>query len=475
MIRGLPSLRVQFTAIMLVASTAFALAVLPVGYLATRAALERRSLGTAEDQLRAHARNVADLVLVEDTLSLREYVKGLADANPTWRGVFVLDGRGGLLARFPRARAEDPLAALADTGATGVVTLTPTHDRVAVVEATLVDPRIGVLRAVVDLSRDHAAAMATTRRLGLAVGFLTLVGVALAFLLGRSLTRDLDAITERVERFGRGDLDARAPERVSSTEVAVLAHRFNEMADRLVEARERLVRQQEQLIQVERLAALGTFAAGTAHEVVNPLAGVAGCVRRLGRADLPEERRDRYTAMALDGLRRATDVLRNLLTFARAEPRPPQPAELSDLLRRTVDLACQGCGRSVRVAEGPPVAVHWPVAQVEQVLTNLVLNAVQAATSEVEVRWEEEGDRIRIAILDDGPGIPPSLRTRVFEPFFTTRKAGGGTGLGLSVSRSLVEALGGRLWLDDRPDGRGGLCARLELPRRTPGVTPDAS
>ena len=468
------SLRVQFTGIMLAASLSFAAAVLPAAHFTTLVGLEERTVGASRSQLQAVAREIADLVLVEDSISLREATLRLASVNERWAAVFVVDGNGNRLASAPDGPPADLLWPLTREPSDSIV-LREDGGRLVALATPLVDSRIGTLWAVIDLTPDGAAAAASTRRLALAMAVLTVAGGSLAFLLGRRLTVDLETMAAHARRVGSGDFALRAPESSMSEEVALLGMTLNEMSDRLAKARVSLLEQRDQLIQVERLAALGTFAAGAVHEVVNPLAGVAGCVRRLARPELPDERRRHYSDLALDGLSRATGVLRSLLTFARAEARPPEPARLPDLLDRAVALSCQGCPAEVVVLHGTPMNVAWPVSQVEQVLTNLLLNAVQAARSRVEVRWEDLGASVRINVTDDGPGIPAELQSRVFEPFFTTRRQGEGTGLGLSVSRSIAEALGGTVALSARADGEPGLTATLVLPQRTPGGTPDAA
>jgi signal transduction histidine kinase len=110
--------------------------------------------------------------------------------------------------------------------------------------------------------------------------------------------------------------------------------------------------------------------------------------------------------------------------------------------------------------------VFWPRRLVDQVLANLLINARQAARSVVEVGWCVHDGHVTVEVEDDGPGVPEDVLARVFDPFFTTRPVGEGTGLGLSVSRSIAQALGGSVEIGPRAGGRTGARARLKLPRR---------
>jgi signal transduction histidine kinase len=213
----------------------------------------------------------------------------------------------------------------------------------------------------------------------------------------------------------------------------------------------------EQAQRADRLKQLGEMAAGVAHEIRNPLNGIEGFASLLVR-DLPEgDKRRRYAELIVAGVRDLNATVTGLLEFTRPrriERRQHDPAELAlavvELIRADATT-----GVSIRVVDlwrgGGTVAVDG--AQLKQVLINLVRNAVQAARSVVEVRIEPgaEGGAVVFTVDDDGPGVPPEDRQRIFTPFFTTKDHG--TGLGLALAHTIVSLHGGTMEVGDAAMG----------------------
>lgn len=195
------------------------------------------------------------------------------------------------------------------------------------------------------------------------------------------------------------------------------------------------------------------MAAVVAHEVKNPLAGIRGALQVIGTR-MPEGARDRLVLKdvvdRLDGL---NDIVQDLLVFAR--PREPElaPVSLDVLLQRITSLLKKDpahTGTAVDITASP-VAISADAEQLQIVLVNLILNAVQATEGAGRIRVNvTTGDGMcRITIADDGPGIPPDVRERVFEPFFTTKHRG--TGLGLPTAKRIIERHHGTITIDCPP------------------------
>jgi PAS domain S-box-containing protein len=237
-------------------------------------------------------------------------------------------------------------------------------------------------------------------------------------------------------------------------------------------------RLQAELMRADRMATVGTLAAGVAHEVNNPLTYVLIHLRRL-RGMLPElasghrdrDRVEQLLSEAESGAERVARIVRDLLAFARPGGEEPQPVVVQDVWESVLHLAASsidGNAKLVRHFGIVPPAMGDP-ARMAQVFLNLLLNAVQSLEgkdpqrSEIVITVGSEGDHIRVDVDDNGPGIPEALRTRVFEPFFTTKAPGRGTGLGLAISRTIVEAYGGSIEVGASPAGG----ARLTLLLRT--------
>ncbi len=235
------------------------------------------------------------------------------------------------------------------------------------------------------------------------------------------------------------------------------------------DATERL-RLQAQLIRADRLAALGTMAAGVAHEINNPLAFVQLALENIERrlADSSGTGEPAIRALLADvhhGIDRIAAVARQLRTFSRTDDvpatEPPPQSSLREVLLnacRMVEREIQGRGRlEIDVGELP--LVRGDARQLEQVFVNLLLNAAQAldparSDGRVELQARREGDRLWVLVRDNGKGIAPEDLARVFDPFFTTKSVGLGTGLGLSICHMILQSIGGDIAIES-PPGKG--------------------
>jgi signal transduction histidine kinase len=227
---------------------------------------------------------------------------------------------------------------------------------------------------------------------------------------------------------------------------------------------------ERQLFHAERLTSVGRLAAGIAHEINNPLEGMANYLS-LAREALA--RGDTEAALRrLDGVRqgleRAALIVRQVLSHADPSKEPPRPVDLTSLLAETTEFvrSRQEFARirfETRFAEAPLLVDGSPV-MLGQVALNLIVNACEAqpAGGEVVVSAAREASQARVEVADRGPGIGPADRARIFEPFFSTKSS---TGLGLSICHSIVERHGGRLEALAREGG--GAVLRMTLPAGT--------
>ena len=212
------------------------------------------------------------------------------------------------------------------------------------------------------------------------------------------------------------------------------------------------------------LARLGEMAAVVAHEVKNPLAGIRGSLQVIG-GRMPAESRDRsVVGDIVDRLDSLNNIVDDMLVFAR--PREPKLAAvvLDDLLRSTAALLKKDPAHSathVNVSDAH-VVVRADAEQLQLVLVNLLLNAAQATPNQGQIRVDVSTNNgvCRIAISDNGPGIPNDVRERIFEPFFTTKHRG--TGLGLPTAKRVIEQHGGSIEI--QCPQTGGTVVTVSLP-----------
>jgi two-component system NtrC family sensor kinase len=280
--------------------------------------------------------------------------------------------------------------------------------------------------------------------------------------LRSNVLRPLTALRQGTSRIAGGDFGARVSED-APTELAELAVALNRMSAALAEYRARTAEQvgrleaantelraaQDALVRTERLASVGRLAAGLAHELGNPLSAVRGYVELLvmdagGGRPIDAALLERASVE----VERMHGLIRGLLDFARQESPAVVTASVEALLEdaaRTVRPRASFRTVRIDVRASAELTVRVDPSRIQQVLVNLLLNAADAGARHVELAAEACADGVSVSCADDGHGIPAELVERVFEPFFTTRPPGAGTGLGLAVAHRIVEEHGGRL------------------------------
>lgn len=242
-------------------------------------------------------------------------------------------------------------------------------------------------------------------------------------------------------------------------------------------AAEELARQREALFQREKLAAMGTLLAGVAHELNNPLSVVVARSVLLEEADHPAVRV--AAAKIRTAAQRCARIVQTFLAMARQRPPQRAPAAINDAIAAALEItgyALKSTGVEVShdlAADLPPISAD--VDQLQQVIMNLIVNAQQALQEhagprrlQVSSEFDATLREVRVTVADSGPGIPAAVRSRIFEPYFTTKPIGVGTGVGLSVSLGIVEAHGGTLTVDCPTEGGTRFTVKLPVTALAP-------
>ena len=224
----------------------------------------------------------------------------------------------------------------------------------------------------------------------------------------------------------------------------------------------------------DRLASIGELAAGTAHELNNPLTSVIGFSQLLMEKDIPDDIRE-DVKLIYNEAQRAADVTKNLLTFARKRAPVKQLIQINNIIEDVLKLRAyehkvNGIEVKRRLAHDlPEIMVDY--FQMQQVFLNIIINAEYFMTEAhnrgtLTITTKKHNSSVRISIADDGPGIPQENLSRIFDPFFTTKEAGKGTGLGLSICHGIVAEHGGQIYARSQP-GKGATFV-VELPIKSP-------
>jgi PAS domain S-box-containing protein len=233
---------------------------------------------------------------------------------------------------------------------------------------------------------------------------------------------------------------------------------------------------EQQLVQAERLAAMGQMIDGFAHELNNPLTAIMGGIDLLDTNVTADS--EKHLRLLKEQSRRAVEIVQNLLFFSRPPARGTTRLNLNDLIQRTLLLhqySLRVSGISVDfLPEAALPTYEGDASQLMQVFLNLLINAEQAIRSvrergTVRVRLGRSEGKLWISFQDDGPGVPEGTLRNIFDPFYSTKRPGGGTGMGLSVALGIVKNYGGDIDFQAAPGS--GAVFTVSLPIRTAATT----
>ncbi|MBN2238641.1 MAG: response regulator [Dehalococcoidales bacterium] len=218
----------------------------------------------------------------------------------------------------------------------------------------------------------------------------------------------------------------------------------------------------EQLVVTDRLASIGELAAGIAHEINNPLTGVIGFSDLLSsRQDVPDDIKEDLIVINREAIR-ASQIARNMLTFARKHPNEKSPVDINEIINICLDLRSYEMKvNNIEVETNTTDYPLWVLGndfQLQQVLLNIIINSEyfmldSHGYGKLIIKTQKRDDVIEISIIDDGPGIPKEYLPNIFNPFFTTKEVGKGTGLGLSISYGIISEHNGTIRADNVKGG----------------------
>ena len=239
-----------------------------------------------------------------------------------------------------------------------------------------------------------------------------------------------------------------------------LERKVSERTREIERAYEQLKMAQEQLMQSEKMAAIGQFVAGLAHEINNPLDGIQNCIRTV--LNEPEDRNqtEQFLNLSLEGLFKIELMVKQLLDFGRPKSFESEKVDANEILERIISLTqLKVRNRKINLVknfeENLP-KITGDNHHLEQVFVNLILNALDAIEDEGKLSLSTyyKENKVFIEIEDSGCGIPEENKHKVFEPFFTTKQKNNGTGLGLYLSYNVITRLGGKIHLESK-EGEG--------------------
>jgi two-component system NtrC family sensor kinase len=437
-----------------------------------------------EDALRD--RNITDVRQLIDAITGFERVYGLrlfdADGNMAYQSR-VLESESFMSAR--------PLATVLATRES-YESERPIGDRMVLTYIVPLVAPDGKLYGAIQLLQlrsfiDDEVATARRSIVWLTLAMITVTGLVIIVVTRLVVSRPLGEFIDKLKALGPIDRPAPIPVR-GGDELKRLAREFNLLWERLVHSHQSMVTAQEErrlaelrLRNSERLAALGELAAGLAHQIGTPLTVIGGRADALRRRHADDPQLSRNLQVISDQMNRIARIVREMLQFAQVKALNPVPVDLAELVGSVLEfleprLEADGIAVRRQIPEVP--AVPADPDQLYEVFLNLIVNAIDSmagggtltVTAERARRDHPEApgiarDVVSVTIADTGPGIAPEDLSRIFQPFFTTKAVGRGTGLGLSVAYGIVREHGG--WLAVASGPGPGAAFTVHLPIAT--------
>jgi signal transduction histidine kinase len=340
--------------------------------------------------------------------------------------------------------------------------LGPLHqdETVYLIPVEVEDHVLGYVRVVANF-RDYVRPLARSRiHLLTVASAIFAIGLAVAYLLAERYVEPIHEVANAAQNIAARGLEP-VPELRRRDEIGLLVRSFNEMVAQLRRARER----EAELARLERFTALGQLAGGLAHEIKNPLNFISLALDQMRTRYGPQIEQDRDTFARQIGLmkeeiRRLSEMVQSFLNYGKPIEIHPAPTNIRELVEGVLQISeskirAQGIELAENASDGVPVMLSVDADKLRLCFVNVIANAIQAMPEggRLKIDFARQDGNLVIAFSDTGPGIDPEMARRVFEPFFTTKREG--IGLGLFLSRAIVERHGGTISIAPNPEGRG--------------------
>jgi len=294
----------------------------------------------------------------------------------------------------------------------------------------------------------------------------------------RKISKPICSLAYQLKSFADGKTKQRANTQQTIAEIEVLSSSFNYMADTLVNTQSERDKVQNMVLQDNKLASIGQMAAGIGHEINNPLNNILSYSTLISRT-IAKNAADIDTKILtnlqrdIDSLRnetlRASEIIKGILNFARQMPPQLESFSVKHWLEKSVSLVQQTAKSKhieIKLNYDGEDEFEGDQGQLQQVIINLLLNAIQASENDSEINIDVEcnNKQLKVTVCDQGCGISEEVLNNIYDPFFSTKEEGEGTGLGLSISLGIIESHQGSLVIESNPAESKGTTATLVLP-----------
>lgn len=436
-------------------------------------------------------------ILFDDISSLYISIDRLMHLDSSIHYIFILNNNNEVVAHtfkknIPGGLIEANPLKLNQNESTILVASVNGGELIRDIAVPVIDKEIGIVRIGLleeDIKKDISN---TIRNLIFMIVLFLIGGIIGAFLLSYIITYPVKFISNLADKIDIISLQKNPIKEISmgsniifklkrlivfNDEIDILTEKFNQMLLRLKKTHEELQLTQASLKHSERLASIGTLTAGLAHEINNPVAGIKNCIHRLSKDPDNIKQNMEYLAMMEEASNKVSKVLQSLLNFSRKQKYSFQKTNICVIIENVLTLVAYELESShisiIKDYSKPVPFIKASSGHVEQVIINLFLNSIDAIKERINnnseanyhpvirVKLSKTDEALIFSIIDNGIGIKDDEITKIFDPFYTTKKLGQGTGLGLSISYKILEDHNGRIFAENNS---GLMSFTIELP-----------
>lgn len=428
----------------------------------------------AESVTRAFAISVLDALIYSETEEFRvenlleTYINDLKNDVPGIRYIMVTNNSRRIIAHTDPAMynrvLNDSLSVLINKAQAFVSGVYRSANHGWIIETALplqiYGKRWGMLRIAFDAQKTRNEIRHLFFFLLVLTAMVTMVVLFVLWYLINHMFHSLDGLVEAMDSMDL-EPDAVVPLPERDDEIGFLIRHFEMLRQRLYQSHQKLLSAQKQVYHAEKLASVGRLASGVAHEINNPLNGIKNCVYAIQQNPDDKEQLQKYMNLIDEGLNHIETVVQKLLGFARTPAKSVATVDVNQMIKQVVELLDYRLKQKqidVRLeidSDLPLIKADYSLLQ--EVIMNLLINSYDAVgdggTVVVQTK-RARGDAIQILLKDNGIGIPAERLNKIFDPFYTTKDPGVGTGLGLSVALDIVQAHGGKIDVNSE-EGKG--------------------
>jgi signal transduction histidine kinase len=408
---------------------------------------------------------VEPMVLTDDRLRLSEAISAAKISNENIDYIFVLDDdKVPLASTFAKGVPKNLLNLVAQEPKEKTVTAFFTNNESRLnMSMPLMDGDLGSLHIGINRALVLAFASRSILKLSIVFFVMTVAALITAVLIGRGVGKPLNQIANALRKASGRWPQLDHVDTGPTLEVQEFVVILRQMINELEQAERKRQDYEHKLLATERLACVGELASEVAHEINNPLDGLIEITRYLEQVSDDPEKVRKYVPSIKQGLERIEKTGRRLLSFSRSDA--TNYREVFDVCRVILDTialldgSMKKRGITIKVSRKDRCFAIGNAVATGQAVMNLLLNAADATANnggEVSIDVTSGNREVLVAVEDKGPGVSEEISEKIFEPFFSTKRASGGTGLGLAVSRNLIRKGGGELVLAERQTQTGG-------------------